>query len=118
MMVFSGCQSNSEPVPVPETDSSASEEAASSFSVVGTDFKFTPDNLQFKAGETVQLTFQNEGTSPHNLLIEGTDLKTETIGSGEMTTFEFIAPDAGTYTFYCGVGGHRDAGMEGTLVTQ
>lgn len=94
------------------------ETTVTSVSVVGTDFKFAPSSLSFTAGETVQLTFQNNGGAPHNLVVEGTDIKTATIGGGETTTLTFVAPAAGTYTFYCGVGGHRDAGMVGILATE
>lgn len=109
---------------VGETSSSESTEpeetapAATSVNVVGTDFSFAPSSLTFTSGQTVTLTFQNNGGAPHNLVVEGTDIKTATIGGGESTTLTFTAPATGTYTFYCGVGGHRDAGMVGTLVTQ
>jgi plastocyanin len=109
----------SEVVESTETETYEPAEATvTSVSVVGTDFAFAPSSLSFTAGQTVQLTFQNNGGAPHNLVVEGTDIKTATIGGGESTSLTFTAPAAGTYTFYCGVGGHRDAGMTGTLVTQ
>lgn len=107
----------SESTDVKTETSEPAEATVTSVSVVGTDFKFAPSSLSFTAGQTVQLTFQNDGGAPHNLVVEGTDIKTATIGGGETTTLTFVAPAAGTYTFYCGVGGHRDAGMVGTLVT-
>lgn len=35
--------------------------------------------------------------------------------AGESVDLKFTATEAGSYTFYCTVPGHREAGMEGKL---
>jgi plastocyanin len=80
----------------------------------GGDLAFGQTSLEAAAG-TVTITFTNESGVPHNVAIEGNgvDEVSETImeGSTELT----VDLEPGEYTFYCGVGGHRAGGMEGTL---
>jgi len=75
--------------------------------------------LSAKAGK-VTLDFTNESPIGHNVVIEDSSGKeiasTDTI-TGQSTTAEFkIKP--GTYTFYCSIPGHEQAGMKGTLTVQ
>ena len=56
---------------------------------------------------------------PHNVVLErdGEDVaESETVESS--TTSVDAELEAGEYTFYCSVGNHRDAGMEGTLTVE
>jgi len=85
------------------------------FTVVGSEFSFSPSSISVSAGERVKIIFKNEGKAPHNLVIQGLNIKTRTIDGGKTDTIEFTAPSSGTYTFYCSVPGHRSAGMEGKL---
>jgi plastocyanin len=85
------------------------------FRVVGNEFSFSPSSISVSAGERVKIIFKNEGKAPHNLVIQGLNIKTRTIGGGQTDTIEFTAPSSGTYTFYCSIPGHRSAGMEGKL---
>lgn len=82
--------------------------------VTGTDsLKFEPTTLQAPAGE-VTLALACEGRVAHDLVIEETGEKVATCnggGSGAGT----VTLDAGDYTYYCSLPGHRGAGMEGTL---
>lgn len=74
--------------------------------------------LTAKAGE-VTIDFKNPSAIPHNVVIEenGKELAGfEPISEGEET--ETAELKAGTYTFYCSVPGHREAGMEGTLTVE
>lgn len=86
--------------------------------VVGTEFAFSPANLTVAAGEKVKLTFKNDGGAPHNLVIEGLGVSTETISGGKSDTIEFTAPASGTYPIFCSVPGHRASGMEGSLIVE
>jgi nitrite reductase (NO-forming) len=102
------------PAPTPTiTEVTTSE--VKEITVSGTEFAFSPSTIIVKAGEQVKINFKNEGGASHNLIIEGLEAKTGTIGSGQTDTIEFTAPVSGTYTFFCSVPGHRAAGMEGSL---
>lgn len=75
---------------------------------------FDKTQLQAPAG-TISIVLTNDSSVPHNVSIEGggVDVEGETFTGGTRTTTATLEP--GTYTFYCSVPGHREAGMEGTL---
>jgi plastocyanin len=76
---------------------------------------FNTTKLSAKAGK-VTIDFKNPSAIPHNVVIEqnGKELSGfEPIAEGEESETAELKP--GTYTFFCSVPGHREAGMEGTL---
>jgi len=82
--------------------------------------KFDKSELTASAGQ-VTITMDNpDGNGmPHDVAIEGEGVKQ----AGEIVqpggTSEVSADlKPGTYTFYCSVGQHRQAGMEGTLTVR
>lgn len=80
---------------------------------------FTETELTGTAGaNTVELT--NESSTPHDVVVEddaGSEVvATDTISASTATADgEF---EAGDYTFYCSVPGHRESGMEGTIAVE
>jgi len=79
---------------------------------------FDKESLTAKAGK-VTIDFQNPSPIPHNVVIEqnGKELAGfEPIAEAEKSETAELKP--GTYTFYCSVPGHRQAGMEGTLTVK
>lgn len=86
--------------------------------VIGNDYSFNPPNIPVKAGEPVRITFKNEGEEMHNLMINGLNKKTNTIGSGQVDVLEFTAPSNGIYEFICSVGNHRTQGMIGKIIVE
>jgi plastocyanin len=80
---------------------------------------FEEKEVTAKAGEdTIDLT--NQSSTPHDVSIEDsagkTIAQTEITSEGSAATTADLKP--GTYTFYCSVPGHREAGMEGKLVVK
>ncbi|HET9724107.1 MAG TPA: multicopper oxidase domain-containing protein, partial [Actinomycetota bacterium] len=73
---------------------------------------FDPADLEVPEGE-VQLEIVNLDAFEHDLTIDELDVKVP-LGANETVNETFEAPP-GTYTFYCSIPGHREAGMEGTL---
>lgn len=82
----------------------------------GTDLLFDPGEITVAAGATVRLTFVNRATIPHNLVFADTinASTAETVEPGAQETIEFVAPEAGEYTFVCTL----HPGMEGTLIVE
>jgi uncharacterized cupredoxin-like copper-binding protein len=77
--------------------------------------KFDKSSLTAKAGE-VTIVMDNPSDVPHAVEIEGNGVE----AVGETVTKDGVSRasaevEPGEYVFYCPVGGHRDAGMEGTL---
>jgi plastocyanin len=81
--------------------------------------KFTPTSLTAKAGK-VTIDFTNSSPLAHNVTIassSGAVLgNTPTFQGGTKSLTLNLKP--GTYTFYCSVPGHRQAGMQGALVVR
>ena len=77
--------------------------------------KFDTTHLSARAG-AVTITMTNMSQLPHNVTIaKGTSVlgATPTFSGGSRSLS--VQLKAGTYTFFCSIPGHRQAGMEGTL---
>ncbi|HET9852911.1 MAG TPA: PQQ-dependent sugar dehydrogenase, partial [Candidatus Limnocylindrales bacterium] len=102
--------------PVPST-SAAPAPAETVEATVGTDtgaaLAFDPASVTVPAGSTVELTFENRATVPHNLTFSGavTAATATIVDPGATETIEFTAPDPGEYAFVCTL----HPGMGGTL---
>jgi plastocyanin len=85
----------------------------------GGDLAFDQKSVSAKAG-SVTIDFDNKQSLQHDVKVEdssgqelgGTDL----VSQGTATATVNVQP--GTYTFFCSVPGHREAGMEGTLTVK
>jgi plastocyanin len=78
------------------------------------DLEFDRDRYRLDAGDR-RIAYVQKGAVPHTLLIEDIgDFELEVDGS--RTDVGTVALEPGTYTFYCDVAGHRDAGMEAEVV--
>jgi plastocyanin len=80
--------------------------------------RFDKDSLDAPAG-AVKITMNNPSPVPHDVAIEGGGVKeTGKIvpkgGASEVSA----TLKAGSYTYFCSVPGHREAGMEGTLTVK
>jgi len=78
-----------------------------------TEFALSPSSVSVAEGG--ELTVTNNGTVEHNLEIEGTDLVTPNLKGGESATLDLSGLEPGSYTMFCNIAGHRQAGMVGDL---
>jgi plastocyanin len=78
--------------------------------------KFDPDRLVVPAG-IVEFRLHDVRAGQHTFAIGTTTALIEVNNAGQVGSAKVrLAP--GTYTFHCTVPGHREAGMEGTLVVE
>ena len=94
--------------------SAGSAPAAITLDVTAAEFKLTPATLHLDRPGQLTVSLKNTGVIEHDFAVEGVagtvDAKPGASGSGV-----FKLPKAGTYTYYCTLPGHREAGMQGTL---
>ena len=132
--IFAGCGGDDdEPetaaTPTPTAESTPADDGGSSSSSSGGGesvdvaapesgaLEFEPKELSAKAGE-VTFNFSNPSGVPHAFEIEGVDGGVgETVQGGEAPPLT-VNLEPGEYEFYCPVGGHRAAGMTGTLTVE
>ena len=80
--------------------------------------EFDKSSLTAKAGK-VTIVMDNPSDLPHAVEVEGNGVEEigDTVGNGGVSR---VSADlkAGEYEYYCPVGNHKDAGMEGTLTVQ
>jgi len=79
--------------------------------------KFDKTSLDAKAG-TVTINLDNPSSTPHGIGVKGNgvDKDSQTVTSSKTSVTVDLKP--GTYTFYCPVPGHEQAGMKGTLTVK
>ena len=88
-----------------------------SFTVRGGSFFFNPSTMKVKLGDTVNITFINEGGT-HDLKIDEYNVATKILASAAQETVSFVATKKGSFEYYCSMSSHRQAGMKGTLTVE
>jgi plastocyanin len=78
---------------------------------------FEPSELSAAAGE-VTIEFDNPSSNPHAVAVEGNGVDESSDTVTQSSTSLTVDLEAGEYTFYCPVTGHREGGMEGTLTVE
>lgn len=102
------------------------------------EFGFQPSEIALKVGQPVKLILQNKGTVVHDFSSNDAEVSVKSsahgaehdmsgmnndmlkmhmaVDLGQTETLEFTPNKPGTYTFFCTVAGHIEAGMTGELV--
>ncbi|HEX3239136.1 MAG TPA: plastocyanin/azurin family copper-binding protein [Solirubrobacterales bacterium] len=99
-----------------EGGSAGSASAVDINAVEGSDLAYEQKSVDATAGK-VTVNFTNPQAIPHDVDIE--DASGEDVGETELISEDSDSVEVdlkpGTYTFFCSVPGHREAGMEGTI---
>ncbi len=103
LLLAAGCSARPEPV-----------------TVTMTDFANQPEHIQLPADKPITIRLVNPDDVPHDFSIEElidtpTPVHLALLPGGDVP-LQLPALPAGTYTVFCGVVGHREQGMETTLV--
>ena len=110
----------------------ACNNSPTTINVTMSDYSYTPSTFTVPAGKEITLNLTNQGFVSHTFIIFklGTDTG-EKFGPedkeniywqvevlpGKSATAKFIAPSKpGQYYVTCGLGGHHEVGMVGTLI--
>jgi plastocyanin len=99
-----------------DNDVNAADEAAiQTVDMKSGNFFFEPPSITAQAGQKIEVTF-TENTGFHTFVIDELDVNEQVKANKTIT---FTAPEEpGSYAFYCDVGNHRAAGMEGVLTVE
>src|SRR5689334_23381112 len=87
---------------------------AGTVQVTLTEFAISPSSIS--APTNGKLLVTNSGSAVHNFHVEGTDVATKDIAPGGSATVDLKGVKAGSYTVFCAVSGHRQAGMQAQLI--
>ncbi len=81
------------------------------------EFQFEPNKLEIPVDTEIEITLKNVGVVSHNLEIhkDGEEKEIPSIQKDEKGKMTVKFSETGTYTFYCDVPGHRQAGMTGEI---
>ena len=114
LVVIVGCGGEDEPAATGEVPDGGDDRGSQVVEVIAEDITFARDGFETPVG-TVNFSYVNEGSIAHTLVIEDVDgFKLEVAAQGD-TAEGAVQLEAGSYTLFCDVPGHRAAGMEATL---
>jgi plastocyanin len=91
-------------------------DGASELAVAASSFRFDPSGLAIDAGQAVNIALTSSDVL-HDFNVEDHGFHLAAAAGGTATGGLTI-DEPGTYTVYCSVAGHREAGMETTLVVE
>jgi len=116
-LAVAGCGGDDEE-PAPASGGGGGGETLTIAADPGGALKFDKTDLQAKAGK-LTISMDNPSDIPHAVEVEGNGAEAagETVGKGKKSVATADLK-AGEYVFYCPVGNHRSAGMEGKLTVR
>jgi nitrite reductase (NO-forming) len=80
------------------------------------DSQVNPD-LKANPGDKVQITLISGEGAEHDIVFDQIGARSEHVsGQGNSVSVEFMPESEGTFTYYCSIPGHRQAGMEGKFI--
>jgi uncharacterized cupredoxin-like copper-binding protein len=95
---------------------SSNETKPAEVRIVSTEFRFSPATVMVVAGRAVTLVLDNSGAeTEHGLFVPALGFRLQA-KAGEIARKNILVEKPGNYDFNCDLPGHRDAGMEGTLI--
>jgi len=83
------------------------------------DFKFEPNNISTRVGDTITFRIENTSGSTHNFTLvdpEGNTMQSIDIPPKQSVDVTATFSKAGTYKFHCNKTGHSQLGMKGQVV--
>lgn len=101
-----------------DSGSGDSASGSTATTIVATEFAFDPSSFNLPADTDVELTLQNAGVVEHDIVVAELDDQMLVYANAGQTVTETVNLPAGSYTIYCSIPGHRQAGMEGSLTVQ
>jgi uncharacterized cupredoxin-like copper-binding protein len=121
LLITAACGAAAASTPVTGTPAATTSAAAQQLTVHAFDaMRFEPNAITVRAGEPVELTLTNDGSSDHDFaLSEGVAQPVKVVvKGGQSATSTFTLDRPGTYNFTCSQFGHAGAGMRGTITAQ
>ncbi|HEY3368184.1 MAG TPA: cupredoxin domain-containing protein [Symbiobacteriaceae bacterium] len=115
---------------------SASGQPPQTVNLTAQNLTYGTKSITVTRGTPVKLVFQNSDSQLHDFSIDKIPAKVKeehsdmhdmggkkpdvhvSVDAGKSGEVQFTPTEKGTYTFYCTVAGHKDAGMQGTLIVQ
>lgn len=116
-LVLAACGGDGAPAGGAADNTTTVPSEATTVNLGATEFSFEPATITLDAGATVEVVLENVGVVEHDFTLDEGDVLIHA-NAAETSRGTFTAPAAGTYTFFCSVPGHREAGMEGTLIVE
>lgn len=114
LVVVAGCGGDDATAAEATGDAAEGGGGSGELTVVAEDISFPKDTYQADAG-TIDVTYENEGSIVHTLVVEGVDgFELEVASNGDVDEGS-VELEAGEYTIFCDVPGHRGSGMEAQL---
>ncbi|MGK0209297.1 MAG: plastocyanin [Patescibacteria group bacterium] len=92
------------------------------FVVWGKSFEYSVNGVSngdivVDSGDLVRIEFTST-SGYHDWVVDEFDAATEKVSDGESSFVEFVALGSGSFEYYCSVGSHRAAGMEGKFIVR
>ncbi len=100
-----------------ELNTQAKELGKNVVTIFARDYEFSKKEIHVKKGDKVKVILASLGGS-HDWVLEGYDVRTSIVSSGQGTSVEFTADKAGTFTFYSSVDDQRSKGMVGEFIVE
>jgi len=94
----------------------AKDQAAAGSATVVTLGEFSIEPAMIDVAPGGALNVKNAGAVAHNLVVDGTDVRTADIDPGGSDLLDLSSLKVGTYTIFCEISGHKGAGMQAVLM--